>query len=300
MEFRQVGKTGLSVSRICFGCFTAGGHGWGEVQDSESIASIQMAFEKGINFFDTADVYGMGHSEEVLRQALGSNLNEVVISTKGGVRYDQSKKQSFVDCSPEWITQALEASLKRLKREQVEIYTLHRFDQKVPLEKTIEVLEKHRDAGKIKELAFSNFPSSVLEQKDLLSSFSCCQYEYSLGKREIESLLAKICGELELSFFAYSPLMQGLLTGKYDLNTKFDVTDARSRHPNFKIDKRREVLKILESLKPKLRETGASFTQLAIAWLLQKEQVSSLICGVRNVSQLDEILGATSFEVDFN
>ena len=148
MEYAKLGLSDLRVSRIGFGCWAIGGHGYGKTDDKESIKAIQKALHLGINFFDTADVYGFGHSEEILCKALGSQKDNVIIATKFGVNWDE-RGNTFYDCSPKRVTEALEGSLRRLKIDCIPVYQIHWYDNVSPILETLEVLKKYQESGKI-------------------------------------------------------------------------------------------------------------------------------------------------------
>lgn len=161
MEYKKLGHSDIEVSRIGFGCWAIGGHGYGKVDDRDSMLAIQKAVDLGINFFDTADVYGFGHFEEILSKALGSKRHDVVIATKFGVNWDNNGK-TFLDCSPGRIETAIDASLRRLKLEMIPLYQIHWYDNVTPLEEVLLQLKRCQEIGKIRYIGLSNFPIALL------------------------------------------------------------------------------------------------------------------------------------------
>ena len=197
-----------------------GGYGWGSVQENELIDAVHTALDNGVNFFDTADTYGLGQSEITLGKALGSRRKDAVIATKFGVRAGNGK--TFYDNSPEYIEQALDASLKRLNTDYIDLYQVHYRDAVTPLSVIAETLERFKEQGKIRYYGLSNVSMADYEEiMQLKGSFVSLQDEYSLACRKNEKDLLKLSEELELTPMTWGSLGQGILTGKYDKNTSF-------------------------------------------------------------------------------
>lgn len=293
MERVRLGRSDLEVSPICFGCWAIGGWWWGEVDDRESIAAIRAAVEDGINFFDTADVYGGGRSERVLAKAL-EGMDDVLIATKGGVLFDE-KGDTGRSNEPSYLKKACEASLKRLNREVIDLYQIHWPDHKTPVSEAVEALQELKDEGKIRHFGLSNFPVKDLETALDTVRFESVQPRYNLLHREIEEELLPFCEDNEIGVIAYSPLGSGLLTGKFAEDWIFEKGDHRAEHPDFQGETFKRHLQIIETLKEYAAARECTITQLAIAWVLAHPEVSSAICGARRDMQIDEIVEALDF-----
>lgn len=287
MEYITLKNTDLSVSRFCMGGCPMGGYGWGDVQKSELVAAVRTALDNGVNYFDTADTYGLGQSELTLSEALGADRKNVVIQTKFGVR--QGKGGTFYDNSPEYIETALEASLKRLNTDYIDIYTLHYRDGKTPAEAVVEKLVSLREQGKIRYFGLSNVHEQELAEFEKFKGyFACCQDEYSLACRKNENDLLRARDELLVTPLTWGSLGQGILTGKYDINSTFDGNDRRSRdiYVNFHGEKLEKNLVIVEKLKEIASQRGKTVAACAIRFILDKMSDSAVICGVKRPAQV--------------
>lgn len=287
MEKITLMNSDLQVSRLCFGGCPMGGYGWGKVSEEELIKAVQCAVDEGINFFDNADTYGLGKSEETLARALGDSRNKVVIGTKFGVRVENGK--TFYDNSPEWIEQALTASLKRLKTDYIDLYQVHYRDGKTPISEVVGTLEKMREKGYIRYYGLSNIHQEDLEElKEFKGKFVSFQDEYSLACRKNEMDMVNLSKELRLTPVTWGSLGQGILTGKYDKDTKFGADDRRSRdiYVNFHGDKLMKNLEIVEVLKEIAKEEGKPVSAVAIRWILDYLKDSAVIVGIKNEKQL--------------
>lgn len=270
-----------------------GGYGWGEVQKSELIDAVRSALDCGVNYFDTADTYGLGQSEMTLSEALGSDRRNVVIQTKFGVR--QGEKGTFYDNSPEYIEMALDASLKRLNTDYIDVYTLHYRDGKTPAEAVVEKLVSLRERGKIRYFGLSNVHESELAEFDKFKGyFVCCQDEYSLACRKNENDLIRARDELFVTPLTWGSLGQGILTGKYGRDVTFDKNDRRSRdiYVNFHGEKLEKNLAIVDELRKIAQARGKTVAACAIRFILDKLPDSAVICGVKRPSQVTSNLDA--------
>lgn len=297
MEYSQLGQTDLNISRIGFGCWAVGGYGWGDVCDDDSILAIRKALDLGINFFDTADVYGLGHSEEILSRALGDDRKKVVIATKFGVSWDQDGK-TWKDISPGRVVLALEGSLKRLKLECIDLYQIHWPDNVTAIEDTMFALIKCQEKGKIKFIGCSNLDQGSIERALGMGRIESSQFPYSLISRDAEKEYFPMCRRSNMSALVYGPLEKGLLTGKYKNKTSFPPNDVRSRDPNFqtaKFDKIMELVKILEKISLKYKKT---ISQVAIRWLLEHKGTTSVVAGMKTIGQVVENAGASDWSLD--
>lgn len=293
MQYVQLGRSGIEVSRLCLGCGPLGLHGYGDVDPKAAAAVVLAAVDLGINFFDTSDTYGLGRSEEQLGNIFAGN-GKVVIATKFGVRVGSNGK-SYYDNSPAWCKSALDASLKRLKRESVDIYFVHYWDQVTPLEIIFETLSDLRKAGKFKFAGISNMLVKQLAGFELPEWVICSQLEYSLLCLDHKADLDKM-QNIGLSPMPYGCLAQGMLSGKYDQNTSFATNDRRGRshYLNFHGEKLQTNLNLLQNFKSIAAEKKLSLVQLALGWVLQSLPSSSAIVAAKNVLQLNQIVDACS------
>ena len=288
MEYIKLKNSDLKVSRLCVGGCPMGGHGWGKVKEENLIETVKVALQEGVNFFDNADTYGLGKSEELLGKALGSNRHEAVIGTKFGVRVENGR--TFYDNSPEWIRQALENSLKRLNTDYVDLYQIHYRDGITPIGDVIETLEKLKDKGYIRYIGLSNIhEEDVKELEKYNNKFVSFQNEYSLACRRNEKEMFDISKRLEVTPLTWGSLGQGILTGKYDKNVTFEANDRRSRdiYVNFHGEKLIKNLKIVEELKKISNEIDKPVSAVAIRWILDYLSDSVVIAGVKNINQLN-------------
>lgn len=299
MQKVQIKKTDLMVSALCMGGCPLGGYGWGDVSRQELINAVRVAMENGINFFDTADTYGLGESERTLAEALGNDLNNAVITTKFGVRVENGK--TFYDNSREYIFKAVEGSLKRLNREYIDLYQVHYRDGKTPLSDVAESLEILKQQGKIRYYGLSNIHKEDMEELKQFSNnpFVSFQDEYSLACRKNENEMFSFRDEFNMTPFTWGSLGQGILSGKYDKNCKFEANDRRSReiYVNFHGEKLLKNLEIVEVLKEIANETGKSVSSVAIRWILDYLKDSVVIVGAKTPKQVLQNAESLSFEL---
>lgn len=290
MEYITLKGTDLKVSRLCLGGCPMGGYGWGDVQDAELIDTIKVALDAGINMFDNADTYGLGHSEEILGRGLGERRKDVVIATKFGVRVEDGK--TFYDNSPEYIKTACERSLKRLGTDYIDLYQVHYRDGKTPIKDVVKALEELKAEGRICYYGLSNICTEEIEEyRSVAGSFVSVQNEYSLACRKFENDLTSMCDELQLTPLTWGSLGQGILTGKYDKNCTFNNTDRRSRdiYVNFHGDKLLKNLEIVEAMRPIAEKHGVSVTAVAVRFILDYIPNSVVLVGAKRP---DQILGS--------
>lgn len=294
MEYVSLGTGSRKASRIGFGCWAIGGHGWGSVDDRTSITAIRRALDLGITFFDTADVYGFGHSEKVLSQALGRQRKDVVIATKFGVTWDDQGRIGR-DCSAAAVVRALEASLKRLRVDCVPLYQIHWPDPRVPISETLEALERCRRQGKIDRIGCSNFSPTLLRESNRISRLSSLQIPYSLVDRSPEEELLSCAGRQEVQVVAYGVLCLGLLTGKYGRGISFPPGDIRTRDPHFRGVRRARILQLVNRMKEFGEGRGKTPAQIAIRWVLDAPGVSIALTGIKTPQQIEENAGASDW-----
>jgi aryl-alcohol dehydrogenase-like predicted oxidoreductase len=301
VEYVQLGRSSLNVSRIGFGCEQLGGNDWGHVDEADAIAAVRTALDHGVNFFDTADVYGLGHSEETLSKALGDQRSEVIVATKFGVNWRQdaegTRATTYRDCSPKRVVEALEASLRRLRLDRIPLYQIHWPDPSTALSDTLEALARCQKEGKIRYIGCSNFPEDLLREATQSQQVISLQIPYNLLDRGAEKAILPLCQDRQIGVLAYGPLAQGLLSGKYGPDSKFDTGDRRSRLPTF----RREVVDQNLPLIEKLREVAQGYektpAQVALRWLLDSDSISCAITGVKEPRQIEENAGALGWSL---
>ena len=305
---RQLGKSGIQVSAMGLGCWAIGGPftnmegvpvGWSDVDDNESIRAIHRALDLGVNFFDTADVYGTGHSEEILGKALMGRRDKVVIATKFGNVFDSETRQcTSKDGSPEYVREALEASLRRLNTKYIDLYQFHIGGY--PPEKadrTRDVLEELVKEGKIRGYAWS---TDVLESvKVFAEGPNCTAVQQQLKVFADNDEILTLCKEKNLASVNRSPLAMGLLTGKFQESTRFPANDVR-RHvewfEGFKEGKPNpEWLKKLDAIREILTSGGRTLTQGALAWIWGRSEKTIPIPGFKTVRQVEENATAMQF-----
>lgn len=287
MEYITLKNSDLTVSRICMGGCPMGQYGWGAVQEEELLSAVSEAVENGINFFDTADTYGLGTSEKTLAKALGSRKNDVVIADKFGVRVENG--HTFYDNSPEWIEKALAGSLQRMGRDYIDLYQIHYRDNVTPIESVVEALERLKEKGYIRYYGLSNIHEDDLgELKKYKGCFVSFQDEYSLACRKNEADIFKAQEQLDISPMTWGSLGQGILTGKYSKDSVFGKDDRRSRdiYVNFHGEKLAKNLQIVENMKPIAANHGKTPAAAAIRFILDYIPDSVVLCGAKNPGQI--------------
>jgi aryl-alcohol dehydrogenase-like predicted oxidoreductase len=299
MEYINLGKSDLKISRLGFGCCPMGQHGWGHTHEKELIDAVNLAIDYGIKLFDTADIYGLGKSESILGKALGKRRHKVIIASKFGVRIEKGK--TFYDNSSEWIKKTLEESLIRLKTDYIDLYQLHYWDKKTPIFEILNTLRKLKDQGKIRFFGFTNFDlvgQGIEERVDGLSSFS---FEYSLAMRKFEPEIFKNYEKLKIPFFSWGSLGQGLLSGKYDNKTKFLQSDRRRKkiYGKFYGKKLESNLRIIQYMLSVIDNyKDKTLSQMAIRWILDQIPNSIALVGIKRPDQLVDNLGALDWKLD--
>lgn len=299
MEKITLKNSDLNVSRLCFGGCPMGQYGWGKVPKDDLINAVNQAVDIGINFFDTADTYGLGEAEKTLSEALGTKRKDVVIATKFGVRIENSK--TFYDNSPDWIVQACENSLKRLNTDYIDIYQIHYRDNTTPIGEVVDTLKKLKKEGKIRYFGLSNiYDSDIEELSAVKDEFVCFQNEYSLACRKHEPSIKKISDELNVTPLTWGSLGQGILTGKYNDKVTFSSDDRRSReiYVNFHGEKLIKNLEIVEEMRKISEEINKPVSSIAIRWILDYLKDSVVIAGIKNPLQLKNNVAALSWNLD--
>jgi aryl-alcohol dehydrogenase-like predicted oxidoreductase len=291
MKRLSLGRSALSVSAIGLGCMGMSEF-YGPRDDAESLATLERALESGINFFDTADMYGLGHNEELLGKFLKERRKEVVIATKFGiVREDGSYRRSICG-RPEYVREACEASLRRLGIETIDLYYYHRVDSSVPIEETVGAMAGLVREGKVRELGISEASVATLRRANEVFPLAALQTEYSLWTRDPEREVLPACRELGIAFVAYSPLGRGFLTGRIRTTEGMGPEDFRRFLPRLEADNLERNLAIVGRLEAIAHRCGCTPAQLALAWLLAQGEGIVPIPGTKRRKYLDENAGA--------
>jgi aryl-alcohol dehydrogenase-like predicted oxidoreductase len=300
MEKIFLKNSNLEVSRLCFGGCPMGRHGWGnDLSKQDFVEAINKALDLGVNFFDTADVYGLGESERTLGEALSQIRDNAIIATKFGVRVENGK--TFYDNSPEWINRAVEQSLKNLNTDYIDLYQVHYRDGVTPINIVIETLEKLKERGLIRFYGLSNIHQDDIDELyNYRGKFVSFQDEYSLACRKNEKDMFSLSEQLDLSPLTWGSLGQGILTGKYDINSKFNSNDRRSRpeYINFHGEKLKHNLKIVELMRVISKEINKPIPSIAIRWILDYIPNSVVIAGIKNTNQLISNSNALGWKLD--
>lgn len=289
MEYINLKNSELKVSRLCMGGCPMGGHGWGKTNEEELIQAVHVAIEKGVNFFDTADTYGLGQSEITLGKALGKYRNNVIIATKFGVRVGNGK--TVYDNSPEWIREACISSLRRLGTDYIDLYQIHYRDGKTPMADVVGVLKELQEKGYIRYFGLSNIhENDVQDLKEYKGQFVSFQDEYSLACRKNESDMIGLSEKLELTPMTWGSLGQGILTGKYNKNSTFGTDDRRSRevYVNFHGEKLIKNLEIVEVMKKIAYNHEKPIAAIAIRYILDYIMGSIVLFGAKTPQQVSK------------
>jgi aryl-alcohol dehydrogenase-like predicted oxidoreductase len=289
MQYRQLGTSGIRVSAIALGCWAfAGDANWGPQEDAASIATVHAALDAGINFFDTADVYGAGRSETVLGQALAGLRTQAVIATK--VSPDHLSAYE--------VRLACERSLRCLKTDYIDLYQTHWPDIDTPVEDTMATLLDLKAQGKIRAIGVSNVDVDLLKQYAKKGVVDTDQELFSMLDKGVEEELLPYCREQNISMLAYSPLAQGLLTGKITPEREFKEGDFRQSNPRFSVENRIRIMEILKKFEPVIDKHQISFSQLAIAWTFSQPGMTHALVGARNAFQATENAAAGDIMLD--
>jgi len=290
MERRTLGSTDIELSVIGIGTWVFGGR-WGGAEDAQSEAALHAAIDAGINWVDTADIYGQGRAERVVAKVLAERDEDVIVSTKGGVAWEiKPQLKIWRAASRDYLRMALERSLAALQRDSVDIYHVHWPVASVPIEETIGALVELRDEGKIRAIAVSNYHLSDLEQTATVAPIDAYQPGYHLMRREIETGELPWCADHGVGVLAYGPLAHGLLTGKMAEQTTFPPNDWRATSEFFVDEAYPQRVAVTRELAEIAGQSGrpGGTAELSIAWVLRRPEITSAIIGMRNGAQAAE------------
>lgn len=318
MRYRKLGRSGLVVSEICLGTMTFGGDGFWKVigaQEQEAATSlVKSAFEKGVTFFDTADVYSNGVSETMLGRAVSTlPRDELVIATKlygrmmpvGDAKSEEAQRRyahpNLWGLSRKHVFDAIDASLKRLQLDYVDLYQVHAFDPVTPLEETLQALDDVVRSGRVRYIGLCNFAAwqiakalGISERKGL-ARFESLQMYYSIAGRDLEREVAPLAKEEGLAILPWSPLAGGFLSGKF--TREGGPADARRAMFDFPPVDKEKAFDVIDVMRPMAEARGASVAQIALAWLLHQKHVTSVIIGAKTDAQLADNVAATAVEL---
>ena len=311
MQYRTLGKTEITASAVALGTWAiGGGPWWGDSDDDQSIKAIQAAIDAGVNLIDTAPAYGWGHSEKIVGKAVKDRRDKVILSTKCGLWWNDDRGTSFFEMDgkhvrrcllPETITEEVEISLRRMDTDYIDLYHTHwqsEEPEKYPIDDTMQCLMKLKEQGKIRAIAASNVDVDHIKQYQEAGILDAIQPKYSMLDREIEKDILPYCHSNGISSLAYSPLEQGLLTGKIGMDQTFPEGAYRNNIPWFLPANRQKVLNMLEGWSNLLAKYNCSLSQLVIAWTMAQEGITYVLCGARKAAHVNDNVRAGALEIE--
>ena len=303
MTVRPLGQSGIQAGAVAFGAWALGGWMWGGVEQNDSVRALHAAIDLGMNLVDTAPVYGMGRSEEVVGEAIRDRRDKVVLATKVGLVWNTDKGERFFETvdpvdrtkykvhkylDPQSIRYEIEQSLRRLQTDYIDLYQTHWQESTTPIADSMAELLKLKDEGKIRAIGVSNCTTGQIDRYRAVGPIDSDQEQYSMLFPKPEDALLSYCEQHNLAFLAYSPIAQGLLTGKVGPDRTFPLSDQRSNKPQFSVENRTRVARMLETFKPIAEAHECTLGQLAIAWTIHQPGCSHALVGARNAEQVAE------------
>jgi aryl-alcohol dehydrogenase-like predicted oxidoreductase len=296
MEKRRLGQQGLEVSALGLGCMGMSEF-YGQGDEEESIATIHRALELGVNFLDTADMYGPFENERLVGRAIEGRRDEVVLATKFGNQRGEDGSFLGINGSPEYVRRACEASLERLGTDVIDLYYQHRVDKTVPIEETVGAMKELVDEGKVRYLGLSEASPETIRRAHQVHPISALQTEYSLWTRDPEAEILPTLRELGIGFVAYSPLGRGFLSGAIQTPDDLPQDDFRRRNPRFQGENFQKNLELVERVREIADEKGVTPSQLALAWVLHQGRDIVPIPGTKRRKYLEENVKAVEIEL---
>jgi aryl-alcohol dehydrogenase-like predicted oxidoreductase len=297
MKKRELGNSGLEVSAIGLGCMGLS-FGFGPaVEKQQGVSLIRAAVERGVTFFDTAEIYGAYTNEELVGEALAPFRDQVVIATKFGFKIDENGKGAGLDSRPEHIKEVVEGSLKRLRTEVIDLFYQHRVDPNVPIEDVAGAVKDLIQQGKVKHFGLSEAGVKTIRRAHAVQPVTALQSEYSLFWREPEQEIIPALEELGIGFVPFSPLGKGFLTGKITEETKFDPNDFRNTVPRFNEENRKANQALVDLIGRFAQQKNATPAQVALAWILAQKPWIVPIPGTTKLHRLEENLGGVSVDL---
>lgn len=297
MQKRLLGNSGLEVSALGLGCMGLSTAYGAATNKKDALALIRKAADLGVNFFDTAEIYGPYVNEELVGEALEPIRNNVIIATKFGFNIDANQQRTGLNSHPEHIKQVAEQSLKRLKTDVIDVFYQHRVDPNVPIEDVAGAVKDLIDAGKVRYFGLSEASADIIRRAHKVQPVSVVQSEYSMWWREPEMEILPVLEELGIGFVPFSPLGRGFLTGTIDANTKFSDNDFRATVPRFANDALIANQALIDELKKIAEESNATPAQIALAWLLAQRPWIVPIPGTTKITRLQENLAAVDLKL---
>ena len=311
---RQLGNSTVKVSPVIFGAWAIAGWMWGGADEQTSIDAIKASIDAGINTIDTAAIYGMGYSEQIIAKAIKGYVREkIVIATKCGMRWDDPRQEGSdpwpqkdtagrdvvirKNAKPASITSECEQSLTRLGTDYIDLYQIHWPDATTPADESFAAMEKLRQSGKVRAIGVSNYDIAWMELARSAGQLASLQPPYSLLNRGIEKDLLPYCRSHNIGVIVYSPMERGLLTGDVTPDRQFPAGDHRSNHKFFTVENRRRVLAALEQIRPIADAHHASFAQVVINWTIQEPGITAALVGARNPQQAQHNASALQFQL---
>jgi aryl-alcohol dehydrogenase-like predicted oxidoreductase len=301
MQTRPFGNSDMNITPIGFGAWALGGNSWGPQDDHESQTAIERALDLGVNWVDTAAIYGKGHSEEVVGRALKGVAQKPYVFTKCSIIWDESGKGSN-SLKADSLRRELEASLRRLQVETIDLYQIHWPSPENEIEEGWTTLAEFQKSGKVRYIGVSNFNVAQMERARAIAPITSLQPPYSLIERSIEAEILPYCAQHNIGVIAYSPMASGLLTGKMTKErvTRMGDDDWRKKGKWFQEPELTKNLKVQDKLTEVGARHGKSAGEVAIAWTLRQPVVTAAIVGLRNPEQVDELIGAMDFRLTDN
>lgn len=297
MKIKNLGSQGLKASQLGLGCMGMSEF-YGEGNDAESINVIHRALELGVNFLDTADMYGPFKNETLVGKAIADRRDKVVLATKFGFVRDLANPNSrAINGRPDYLKKACDASLQRLNVDVIDLYYMHRKDPSVPIEETVGAMGELVKEGKVRTLGLSEVSTSTLRKAHATFPITALQTEYSLWSREPEEELLDTCKSLGIAFVAYSPLSRGLLTGQIKKYEDFEANDVRKNWPRFQGENFKKNLELVEKIKELAKQKKCTASQLAIAWVMAQDDHIFPIPGTKRLMYLEENVGAIDVQL---